>query len=332
MSRHALILPGLLLACATEPKVERPADQQPVATASQAPSVAVSAAPEVEEGPSFQVDAEAILASYETKYTWEGKYADRAHNIGKIVERLHGTIIPPGEEFSFNETVGPRTEDRGYRKAPIYFAGIKTQGMGGGTCQVSSTLYAATMFAHLTILQRTAHTRPSDYIPRGLDATVDYGVLDLRFRNQYDAALGIEAAVIDDDDKKKILRISIVGRTPDFTVKRAWYSKKAVPFEVQYIDTKYHRGRPRRKQRGKDGLPGASWWVFKDSEGKVIDRQKVYSMYKPVNEVWYRNPETCEKSCMDGEWKCRKKCKDDTDLDCRDACGKEFLQCSDRCP
>lgn len=115
----------------------------------------------------------------------------RTHNLRLVAERLDGAVVMPGEVFSFNNTVGPRT--KGFRAAKIYVRGkIKTD-LGGGTCQVSSTLYNATLLAGLPIVERTSHSLTVPYVTPGRDATVYYGSLDYKFRNSTDAPIYIRA-------------------------------------------------------------------------------------------------------------------------------------------
>lgn len=243
------------------------------------------------------------ISGRETQYKYTDKYESRAHNIALVAEKLEGSILLPGKEWTFNETVGPRTEETGFKDAPIYFMGIKQQGMGGGTCQASSTVYESAMFAHITPVLRVAHTRPSDYTPPGMDATVDYGIIDLILKNPYSFPLYLKAGVAEWAVKEeeppgtppmKTLAIFFCTHEdfhpPDLTVKTAWYGKKPRPFETIYIDGKYHRGKPRRKQRGKDGRPGSRVWIYYDVWGNKIERLRVRSDYKPVNEVWFKHP------------------------------------------
>ncbi len=108
---------------------------------------------------------------------------DRTHNIVLTARRLRGRLLRTGEVFSFNAAVGPRTRARGFRPAPVILNDEFVPGDGGGVCQVSSTLFNAALLADLTVLSRTNHSIPVGYLPLGRDATVVYGTVDLRFRN-----------------------------------------------------------------------------------------------------------------------------------------------------
>jgi len=104
-------------------------------------------------------------------------------NISTAVRRLNGTVISPGEEFSFNEIVGPRTVGRGFLPAPSYLGQESPTTIGGGICLVSSLVYQLALEAGLEIKERVAHLRTIKTVPPGLDATVWYDRADLRFKN-----------------------------------------------------------------------------------------------------------------------------------------------------
>lgn len=110
---------------------------------------------------------------------------NRCQNILLAAGALHGLVIAPGEEFSFNTAVGPRTADRGYRTATVFINEKAVPGIGGGVCQVSTTVYQAALQAGLTVTERHPHSLPVNYAPAHQDATVVWGALDLRWRNDF---------------------------------------------------------------------------------------------------------------------------------------------------
>lgn len=136
--------------------------------------------------------ADKTIASY---HTYLQGSAARINNIRVAVRSMNNTVIWPGEAFSFNEVSGPRTAERGYLPAPIILQGGFNMGLGGGVCQVSSTLYNAALQAGLPILERHPHTRPVHYVPPGRDATVNYGSLDMRFQNNRSGPIIIKMSV-----------------------------------------------------------------------------------------------------------------------------------------
>lgn len=131
-----------------------------------------------------------VLATYEA-YQWSGDY--RSTNLRLACEALNGTIIYPGEEFSYNATLGERTPEKGYKPAPSYIAGETVNTYGGGICQPSSALYYCLLIADLEVTERHCHSYPSDYVPLGMDATVDWSGPDLKFRNNTPYPIRIDA-------------------------------------------------------------------------------------------------------------------------------------------
>jgi vancomycin resistance protein YoaR len=110
--------------------------------------------------------------------------SNRRHNIELATSHINGKILAPGETFSYNDTVGPRTPRLGFLDAPTYQDGQVVPGPGGGICQVSTTLYNAVLRSPgLTVVERSHHSMPVHYVPAGCDATVSYGDIDFKFRN-----------------------------------------------------------------------------------------------------------------------------------------------------
>ncbi|MDQ7843474.1 MAG: VanW family protein [Armatimonadota bacterium] len=122
----------------------------------------------------------APLARYSTVVAGD---ANRVHNVALAAGYLRGRILAPGETFSYNAAVGPRTAERGFREAPVLVDDELVPGDGGGVCQVSSTLFNVALLADFAIESRLNHSRPVAYLPMGRDATVVYDQVDLRFRN-----------------------------------------------------------------------------------------------------------------------------------------------------
>ena len=112
--------------------------------------------------------------------------ANRKHNVKLAAEACNNKILLPGEEFSYNNTTGSRTVEKGYREAPIYAGNKSDTGVGGGVCQPSSTIYFAVLHTSLEIVERHAHGFNTGYVEPGMDATVFFGVQDFRFKNSTD--------------------------------------------------------------------------------------------------------------------------------------------------
>jgi vancomycin resistance protein YoaR len=122
------------------------------------------------------------LGSYTTRYNPYNR--NRAHNILLSTQAIDHVVLPEGDVFSFNRVVGMRTPERGYKPAPIIVRGEYTEGVGGGICQTSSTLYNSVERAGLRVLQRVSHSKNVTYVPKGQDATVSWGGPDFQFQNQ----------------------------------------------------------------------------------------------------------------------------------------------------
>ncbi|WP_087973129.1 VanW family protein [Oceanobacillus rekensis] len=118
---------------------------------------------------------------------------ERSHNIDLASEAINNTVIFPGETFSFNQVVGERTAERGYKKAPVIVKGELAEDIGGGICQVSSTLYNAVDLKGIQIVERYAHSRQVPYVPPGRDATVSWWGPDFVFKNLYNEPILIRA-------------------------------------------------------------------------------------------------------------------------------------------
>lgn len=120
---------------------------------------------------------------------------NRTHNIRLAASRLDHVFVRPNGVISFNELVGPRTPRHGFKIARVIVKGQFTEDFGGGVCQVAGTLYLAALRSGMEVLQRQRHSRPVDYLPIGLDATVNFGSLDLKLRNPFSTPLYIRTFV-----------------------------------------------------------------------------------------------------------------------------------------
>lgn len=143
-----------------------------------------------------------LLAEYRTSF--DSSDEARTHNIRLVSQAIDGVILRPQEVFSFNRTVGPRTKTRGYKDATVIINFEKGIDVGGGICQVSSTLYNAVLLANLAIIERHHHSLPVTYISPGRDATVSYDFLDLRFANTHKTHILVRASVVDEEVVVKI--------------------------------------------------------------------------------------------------------------------------------
>ena len=134
-----------------------------------------------------------LLASYSTKYAASNK--NRTTNLRLAAGKIDGTVLLPGETFSYNNVVGERTISAGYKDAAIYQNGQVVDGLGGGICQISTTLFNAVLFSNLEIVELHNHQFVPSYATAGRDATVVYGVKDFKFKNSRNYAIKINCSV-----------------------------------------------------------------------------------------------------------------------------------------
>ena len=143
-----------------------------------------------------------VLGSCDTKHNTN---ENRNNNLRLLCEALDGLILQPGEDFSYNEAVGERTAERGYKAAPAYSGDRLVDAIGGGVCQGSSTLYNCVLLADLEVTNRLCHGGTVSYLPLGLDATVNWGTTDFCFRNSANFPIKIQAEVSGGYVRMKIL-------------------------------------------------------------------------------------------------------------------------------
>lgn len=156
-----------------------------------------------------------VLGHCETPH---GDNENRNGNLRKACGILDGLVLQPGQELSYNEALGPRTKELGWLPAPAYSGTKLVDSPGGGICQVSSTLYLASVYSELTIVERRNHGYPVSYIPLGMDATVSWGFADLKIRNDSPMPVKIQA-----EESDGYVRISILGtETRDYNVEMSY--------------------------------------------------------------------------------------------------------------
>ena len=189
------------------------------------------------------------LSKFTTKY--DASNRNRSTNLELAASKIDGTVLLPGEEFSYNKVVGKRTIENGYKEAAIYAGGGVQDGLGGGICQISSTLYNAVLLANLEIIERRNHTYTTSYCEAGRDATVVYGVQDFKFKNTREYPIKLNAKV-----KNGVATINIMGikQKKEYTVKIRAYRTKSIPFKTEKIDDdSLYEGEEVVKQRGTNG-------------------------------------------------------------------------------
>lgn len=174
------------------------------------------------------------LASSSTTYV---NNANRTTNLRLAANKINGTVLMPGETFSYNTIVGERTIAAGYKNAAIYENGQVVDGLGGGICQVSSTLYNSVLKSNLDIVERTNHMFLTTYSPGGLDATVAYGSLDFKFKNNRSYPIKIAASV-----ENGYCTVQIYGLRTDDDYQIELFSKKIGARTYQAYKSFYKNG------------------------------------------------------------------------------------------
>lgn len=232
------------------------------------------------------VDVSQVLASYETDFS--RKRGPRVINIRRAAEYLNGVTIGPGETLSFNQVVGPRTAERGFVEAPEILGDEMVPGLGGGVCQVASTLHGAAIFGGLEIISRRSHSRPTGYTPLGLDATVIYGEVDLKIRNPYETPILVHARL----PTPTTVRVELLGREPPGKVTHDYWVRQSEPFVRRIVyKPELMTGEQRRHQKGSKGYDILSVVKLTRPDGTVSERRYA-SRYWPVPEIYWLGPGT----------------------------------------
>ncbi len=221
-----------------------------------------------------------VLASYTTYFNVHK--TNRVYNIKVAASALDGQIIKPGEVFSFNKVVGPRSEEAGYKMALTILNNEFVDALGGGVCQVSSTLYNMLLQADVEIIQRSSHSLVVPYIQLGQDAAVVYGRKDLEFRNNMPCALIIKSSVAGD-----ALTFKLFGDTSlRKTVKVTNNIIKEYPFKIIFKeDPTLPKGQQVVKQHGTKGYMVTSRIeIYQD--GMLIGSKSLSSsFYNPLHQI-----------------------------------------------
>lgn len=218
-----------------------------------------------------QIDSE--WASVSTHFSERER--NRSHNIRKAAESINGVVLLPGDEFSYNRVVGPRTLKEGFRRAPVIVKGELVPGDGGGVCQVSTTVYMAALQAGLQIVQRSHHAFPIHYAPPGMDATVVYGAIDLRFRNNTPSPIALVA-----EAKGGRMTVRVLGSSQHRRIARITRTVHAViaPPVKTFPTDKLPSGVTKVQDKGQRGWRVSVYRVITEP-GKPPVREKVTTDY-----------------------------------------------------
>jgi len=223
-------------------------------------------------------DISEVMGHYETAFPVTDR--DRNFNLKLAASKLNGVVLKPGEEWSFNGTVGERSQKNGYKIAHVITAGEMVDGLAGGTCQISTTLFGAAFFAGIDIVKTTNHSRPSAYTPLGFDATVVWPNTDLKLKNPYDFPVVVRYVVANGQAK-----VEVLGKKRPYD--KVVFSRNILeetPFTTEErLDEEAAEGEQSFDQ---EGFPG--YKILRERHfyrgGDVVRREKWVLQYKPVTE------------------------------------------------
>ncbi|MDD2586720.1 MAG: VanW family protein [Syntrophomonadaceae bacterium] len=230
-----------------------------------------------------------VMGELSTYATWYNvNEIDRSHNLYLAASSINGYVLAPGQTFAFNKIVGPRTVGTGFRDAMVIVGEKFEPGLGGGICQVSSTLYNACLLAGLEIVERHNHGLAIAYVPLGLDATVAYGLQDFKFRNNTDYPIYIHSSagrgkltinIYGHLDYKKSIKLShVVDRVIDFQ-------------EITEMRPELQPGETKVEHGGVPGYVVRSFRSYYDDKGQLIKQEQLATdRYRPLNKLVYTGP------------------------------------------
>ena len=221
-----------------------------------------------------------MLATYSTHFKpWDD---NRNANLRLATSRIHGTVLKPGEVFSYNKSVGHRTQQEGFRMAPVILDGKLVPDWGGGVCQVSSTLYNAALLADLDVVDRSNHGRAIGYVPLGFDATVVDGLIDFQFKNNLKRPVLLYSVITDNE-----LMFSILGNEKDAPppIELDYVVHKVIePIEIKQPDPTLEVGKEEVDESPQRGFR-VSTYRIRTINGKQVSQLLATDDYEPVNRI-----------------------------------------------
>lgn len=222
--------------------------------------------------------------------TLDASLVNRTNNVRLSAEKINGTVLFPGESFSFNDVVGERTVENGFREAKIYLQNEIVDGVGGGICQTTSTLYSAVLRANLQVDQRRSHRFTVAYISLGEDATVYWRSVDFKFTNNSPYPILIKAT-----QKSNYVNVEIWGTKSElneYDIEIVNKTVKSTPFStVTKVDPSMKPGTSKVTQNGSNGYTVETYKVYK-KDGNEVKREFLHkSVYYPADKIVMVGPE-----------------------------------------
>jgi vancomycin resistance protein YoaR len=224
-------------------------------------------------------EVDTILGSYTTKF--DSSVAGRTTNIRLATERTSNVLLMPGDTFSYNEHTGKRSAENGYKDAPVIVQGVVQEGIGGGVCQVSSTLFNATLYAGLEYINLRNHSIPSSYVEMGRDAVVSDSGLDFSFKNNLTYPIYIKNYV-----SGNTVTCQVYGSSKDkqnIEISTTTDKVEATPTKT-VNDNTLPKGQTKVISSGRKGYTVSTYRSYKDNNGNVLRQEKVTVSTYPKKE------------------------------------------------
>lgn len=217
-----------------------------------------------------------LLGTYTTKF--DSSVSGRTTNIKLATSRTSDVLLMPGDTFSYNEHTQMRTVQNGYKNAPVIVQGVVQEGVGGGVCQVSSTLFNTVLYSGLEIVSTQNHSIPSSYVEKGRDAMVNDGGTDFVFKNSLNYPVYIKNYV-----SGNTVTCQIYGSSKDkqnIQISTSIDGVSVAPIK-KVDDPTIKKGEEKVLEKGRDGYTVSTYRIYKDSNGDVIKKEKVATSYYP---------------------------------------------------
>lgn len=228
-------------------------------------------------------------SSFSTNY--EKSSADRKNNVKLALEKFNGLVVESGQKVSFNQITGPRSEKEGYKNANIIIGGVYTSGVGGGVCQVSSTLYNALLLADVDVLQSTHHSLPASYVPLSFDAMVSGDYADLVFQNNLETPIYIKTFA---DDVKIVVEIYGEKFEDGLEIKTKTDLVKILPhggdqivadLKGDYQNKVLYKGEYYRVKYPKEGYESKAIVQYYQNGELIKEKEVRHDFYQPQNGI-----------------------------------------------
>ena len=240
---------------------------------------AVTIKPELSKEDVLAWNIKAMVSQYTTRFN--SAMTGRVENIKISAEALDGLVVAPGKVISFNDVVGPREVEKGYQNAGVIVGNTVIDGVGGGICQVTTTLYNAVLLADLDIVQRGNHNIPISYAPIGLDAAVSYGSLDFKFKNNTSNHILLKTYV-----EGNFITIKVYGNNEEKKniQLESWITETIGPKVIYKVDPTLEPEQSKELQKGANGYRTQAQRIV-TVNGKDMQEALPGSYYLPVEQI-----------------------------------------------